>query len=239
MAAFIKSTDCFVLCKWRSIAVIIVMVCLMIGQSGCTGIFDSTKSEVRIAKKVLKEKYNEDFEIITLGGRWGTLTNDTFTVKCYPVSDPDCIFKAEIQKEGHYVFDEYVSTRVCKRLKTEIEEMMNGVQVSAYIEAVPSSNDGTDSNVSYEEFVKENKVHFGIFLVIGDSYESVSGSVETLVEKYPCLKDSGSRVLYWENVSSEKINEFDKLAKEATVFNGTMQELLGEEPTIVELQTEY
>ena len=207
--------------KWRSIAVIIVMVCLMIGQSGCTGIFDSTKSEVRIAKKVLKEKYNEDFEIITLGGRWGTLTNDTFTVKCYPVSDPDCIFKAEIQKEGHYVFDEYVSTRVCKRLKTEIEEMMNGVQVSAYIEAVPSSNDGTDSNVSYEEFVKENKVHFGIFLVIGDSYESVSGSVETLVEKYPCLKDSGSRVLYWENVSSEKINEFDKLAKEATVFNGT------------------
>ena len=225
--------------KWRSIAVIIVMVCLMIGQSGCTGIFDSTKSEVRIAKKVLKEKYNEDFEIITLGGRWGTLTNDTFTVKCYPVSDPDCIFKAEIQKEGHYVFDEYVSTRVCKRLKTEIEEMMNGVQVSAYIEAVPSSNDGTDSNVSYEEFVKENKVHFGIFLVIGDSYESVSGSVETLVEKYPCLKDSGSRVLYWENVSSEKINEFDKLSKESTVFNGTMQELLGEEPTIVELQTEY
>ena len=225
--------------KWRSIAVIIVMVCLMIGQSGCTGIFDSTKSEVRIAKKVLKEKYNEDFEIITLGGRWGTLTNDTFTVKCYPVSDPDCIFKAEIQKEGHYVYDEYVSTRVCKRLKTEIEEMMNGVQVSAYIEAVPSSNDGTDSNVSYEEFVKENKVHFGIYLVIRDSYESVSGSVETLVEKYPCLKDSGSRVLYWENVSSEKINEFDELAKEATTFNGTMQALLEHPPIIVELQTEY
>ena len=225
--------------KWRSIAVIIVMVCLMIGQSGCTGIFDSTKSEVRIAKKVLKEKYNEDFEIITLGGRWGTLTNDTFTVKCYPVSDPDCIFKAEIQKEGHYVYDEYVSTRVCKRLKTEIEEMMNGVQVSVYVHAVPSSNDGTDSNVSYEEFVKENKVHFGIYLVIGDSYESVSGSVETLVEKYPCLKDSGSRVLYWENVSSEKINEFDELAKEATTFNGTMQALLEHPPIIVELQTEY
>ena len=225
--------------KWRSIAVIIVMVCLMIGQSGCTGIFDSTKSEVRIAKKVLKEKYNEDFEIITLGGRWGTLTNDTFTVKCYPVSDTDCIFKAEIQKEGHYVYDEYVSTRVCKRLKTEIEEMMNGVQVSVYVHAVPSSNDGTDSNVSYEEFVKENKVHFGIYLVIRDSYESVSGSVETLVEKYPCLKDSGSRVLYWENVSSEKINEFDELAKEATTFNGTMQALLEHPPIIVELQTEY
>ena len=70
--------------------------CLMIGQRGCAGIFDSTKSEVRIAKKVLKEKYNEDFEIISLGGRGGTLTNDTFTIKCYPVSDPDCIFKAEI-----------------------------------------------------------------------------------------------------------------------------------------------
>ena len=66
------------------------------------GIFDSTKSEVRIAKKVLKEKYNEDFEIIALGGRGGTLTNDTFTIKCYPVSDPDCIFKAEIQKEGNF-----------------------------------------------------------------------------------------------------------------------------------------
>ena len=66
----------------RRITVIMVMVCLMIGGSGCMGIFASTKSEVRIAKKVLKEKYNEDFEI--------------FTIKCYPVSDPDCIFKAEI-----------------------------------------------------------------------------------------------------------------------------------------------
>ena len=84
------------------ITVIMVVVCLMIGGSGCMGIFASTKSEVRIAKKVLKEKYNEDFEIITLGGRGGTLTNDTFTVKCYPVSDPDYIFKTEIQKEGNF-----------------------------------------------------------------------------------------------------------------------------------------
>ena len=86
----------------RRITVIIVMVCLMIVGSGCMGIFASTKSEVRIAKKVLKEKYNEDFEIISLGGRGGTLTNDTFTVKCYPVSDPDYIFKTEIQKEGNF-----------------------------------------------------------------------------------------------------------------------------------------
>ena len=86
----------------RRIIVIMVMVCLMIGGSGCMGIFDSTKSEVRIAKKVLKGKYNEDFEIITLGGRGGTLTNDTFTIKCYPVSDPDYIFKTEIQKEGNF-----------------------------------------------------------------------------------------------------------------------------------------
>ncbi len=84
------------------ITVMMVMVCLMIGGSGCMGIFASTKSEVRIAKKVLKEKYNEDFEIISLGGRGGTLTNDTFTVKCYPVSDPDYIFKTEIQKEGNF-----------------------------------------------------------------------------------------------------------------------------------------
>ena len=86
----------------RRITVIMVMVCLMIGQSGGAGIFDSTKSEVRIAKKVLKGKYNEDFEIISLGGRGGTLTNDTFTIKCYPVSDPDYIFKTEIQKEGNF-----------------------------------------------------------------------------------------------------------------------------------------
>ena len=86
----------------RRITVIMVMVCLMIGGSGCMGIFASTKSEVRIAKKVLKEKYNEDFEIISLGGHGGTLTNDTFTVKCYPVSDPDYIFKTEIQKEGNF-----------------------------------------------------------------------------------------------------------------------------------------
>ena len=37
--------------------------------------------------KTLKSFHWED-----VGG--GTLTNDTFTIKCYPVSDPDCIFKA-------------------------------------------------------------------------------------------------------------------------------------------------
>ena len=86
----------------RRITVIMVMVCLMIGQSGCAGIFDSTKSEVRIAKKVLKEKYNEDFEIISLGGRGGTLTNDTFTIKCYPVSDPTASLKLRYKKEGNF-----------------------------------------------------------------------------------------------------------------------------------------
>ena len=48
----------------RRIIVIMVMVCLMIGQSGCAGIFDSTKSEVRIAKKVLKEnQISQDIKI--------------------------------------------------------------------------------------------------------------------------------------------------------------------------------
>ena len=42
-----------------------------------------------------------------------------------------------------------------------------------------------------------------------------------------------------ENLSTEKINEFDELAKEATTFNGTMQALLEHPPIIVELQTEY
>ena len=50
----------------RRITVIMVMVCLMIGGSGCMGIFASTKSEVRIAKKVLKEKYNH-----FTGRTWG------------------------------------------------------------------------------------------------------------------------------------------------------------------------
>lgn len=97
------------------------------------------------------------------------------------------------------------------------------------------------SEVQYYEKLEKNHSNYGHGMSYDrrDSYESVSGSVETLVEKYLCLKDSGSRVLYWENVSSEKITEFDELAKEATTFNGTMQALLEHPPIIVELQTEY
>ena len=38
----------------RRITVIMVMVCLMIGQSGGAGNIETEKNEVRIAKKVLK-----------------------------------------------------------------------------------------------------------------------------------------------------------------------------------------
>ena len=94
-----------------------------------------------------------------------------------------------------------------------------------------STVEGTDSQVSYEDFMEENNADFVIYIVTTKDYDSVEEPLKQLMEKYP---DLTGVVEYWDNVSNETLGEFKEMAKDATTLTGQMQFLLKTDGTCIE-----
>lgn len=99
---------------FKHLALISLAIISVIGVSGC---MLSKPDRADIAKKLLKEKYNEDFTVFTSGKGYGTLTNNTFTVVAAPKDNEDLKFEAEIEKEGDWMIDEYVQALLEDEIK--------------------------------------------------------------------------------------------------------------------------
>lgn len=185
----------------------------------------TTKKQIELAEKLLKEKYNEDFEVVTIGERWGTLTNNTFSVRCIPVDNPEYIFKAEIEKSGAYMFDSYVSTIICKKLQKQLVEIINNDNVSVFISSRPSIIEGSDKEISVSDFAKENDADFVIYLVTTENYEQIQGSIERFISEN---SDISGVVRYYENVSTEQLQQYKEVSKDATEFTYDMEKIFDE-----------
>ena len=94
-----------------------------------------------------------------------------------------------------------------------------------------STVEGTDSQVSYEDFMEENNADFVIYIVTTKDYDSVEEPLKQLMEKYP---DLTGVVEYWDNVSNEILGEFKEMAKDVTTLTGQMQFLLKTDGTCIE-----
>lgn len=199
---------------------ILLMVTVLLGGCGWITGESTTQKQIKIAENLLKEKYNEDFEVVTIGERWGTLTNNTFTVRCIPVDNPEYIFKAEIEKSGAYMFDSYVSTIVCKKLQKQLEGIIDNDNVSVFISSRPSFIvEDSSKDISVSDFVKENDADFVIYLVTTESYEQIRESIDKFISENP---DISGVVRYYENVSEEQLEQFKKDLKGATEFTHDM-----------------
>ena len=82
----------------------------MLGGCSCMSNYNqySTSFQIQTAKELLNNKYDEDFEVSAIGQRYGTLSNSTYKVTCYPINHPELVFMAEISKDGSYIYDEYI-----------------------------------------------------------------------------------------------------------------------------------
>lgn len=221
--------------KIVKLGVILMVMASMLGLSGCTELGSSKPKEVQLAEKMLKEKYNEEFVVYSIGGRWGTLTNSTFAVVCSPADNPDLKFKAEVEKNGAYMHDEYVSRRVStlieealvKSLKDTVNKFV--LKVSAGSKSIDSDN----SSMSIEEFLKEKPNEKFVVDVIIDknSLDGVSGktlysSLNSMLDTVPKL--SGAIEVYFvtddilqssKNYLKEHANtdsEFDDILKNSS-----------------------
>lgn len=94
-----------------------------------------------------------------------------------------------------------------------------------------STVEGTDSQVSYEDFMEENNADFVIYIVTTKDCDSVEEPLKQLMGKYP---DLTGVVEYWDNVSNEILGEFKEMAKDVTTLTGQMQFLLKTDGTCIE-----
>lgn len=223
--------------KTFKLGVIFMLLTSMLGLVGCSGKENKKPKEAKTAEKMLKEKYNEEFVTYSVGGRWGTLTNSTFTVICSPKDNSDLKFKTEIDKDGAYMLDEYVSRKVSAKVEESLTKSLKGTVESFAIKvgATNKSIDSNNSNISIEEYLKtKGDPGFAVYVVVEkDSLKGVSSDVlyntlNSMLDSIPKFK--GSMRIYF--ATKDVLNETSAYLKENANIDSNFQEILKDSKNI-------
>ncbi|SDM84981.1 hypothetical protein [Bacillus sp. OK048] len=214
---------------WSFLAII-----SLLGVSGCMSFMSNSPDRAEIAKKLLKEKYNEDFSIFTSGEGYGTLTNNTFKVVAAPEGKEELKFEAKIQKEGNWIIDEYVEALLEDEIKQtasdKIRELTDKFFIKVYVGFADTKY--TDkSMVSIEKFTKEyTKVPIVITLLLDktsvstiDAEKEYQVLQELFAEKLPI--NAALEIYYTDGETIEKSEEYFK--KNAEAYDDFHQMLKG------------
>lgn len=162
------------------------------------------------AERLLKEKYNETFEVSDYSGK--AISADYYTVTAHAKDHPDLPFHAHINADGSSMADGYVCRRVCRRLSKELLLYLNDLHGNYYIEVVSSNevSKSDDPNCTPTEFMEvepQNNFTIMIFKIDGsDSSKDIYSSVVTMLADNPNIK---GKIEFFEIPK----NEYDK-AKE-------------------------
>lgn len=117
------------------------------------------------ACRLLEEKYGEEFEVYDYLG--SDHIKNSYKITAFSREYPEILFEAEAAEDGSSLSDQYVASRVCRK----IEEQVSGniAALPGYfqikVQAVSMSIDSADADMSPEEFasLKTNN-QFGIYL---------------------------------------------------------------------------
>jgi hypothetical protein len=143
--------------KVKIAALSLLIIISLLGVSGCMSFFSKGEDREDIAKRLLKEKYHEDFSIYGSGEGYGTLTGNTFKVTASPEGNKDLLFEAKVQKEGNWMIDQYVEALLEDEIKQtasdKIRELTDNFFMKVYVGF--ADTDYTDkSKVSLADFSK-------------------------------------------------------------------------------------
>ncbi len=89
-------------------------------------IVENGVSNVEISSTIaemLKSKYNKEFCIKMIGNRYGTSTDDTVTVFCFPKNNEKLLFTATLNKEETILEDDYYLKKITFELQENIKDI--------------------------------------------------------------------------------------------------------------------
>ncbi|MEH7491352.1 DUF5037 domain-containing protein [Neobacillus niacini] len=219
--------------KVKTSALLLLVIIALLGMSGCMNfMFGPSRDE--IAKKVLKEKYNEDFSIYGSGEGFGTLTGNTFKVVASPEGNKDLMFEAKIQKEGKWMIDEYVEALLEDEIKQTASEKIRELTDDFFLKVYVGWADTgyTDKNkVSLDDvFKRDTKVPIVLTLLLDktamatiDAEKEFQVYQELFAEKLPIR--AALEIYYTDTETIQKSEEYFK--KNAETYDDFDQMLEG------------
>lgn len=215
--------------------VILMTLISMTNLMGCGSDLHSKRE--KMTKKLLMEKYKEDFVIHTIGKSFGTLTNTTFEAICSPEDDLNLKFMAEIDKDGEWISDEYVTSNVSAKIEKKLSETLNDTLTNFVIKVVADvgPTELSDPDISIKDFLQvQPEERFLIYLVINEKSieEMDNGKIyDTIVAMFDNLPNiSGKLNLYVTDAQTiEGVNTY--ITKHAVPDSG-LAELLDKATTV-------
>ena len=184
------------------------------------------------AKKLLENKYEANFEIMTY--RDQQIASNYFTVNAYNSEEPNLIFEANVGISEDFIDDSYVVRKICQRMAETMEDKVSFFveRYRIYVEATALITVLNNPEIEYtdiQEVIPGNRYRVHLFITPGSDETNITKeSLYSLFEGFDLL--SGSFNLY--NVNLETFKEietyldsqprlyysFDKLAQKDRVY---------------------
>lgn len=173
----------------------------------------SSQRDDEVAKKLLEEKYNEEFEILAIGKRYDVLENDTFEVTAAPLYDPSLKFLAKIGKNGTWIIDEYIQVLAEKEISDRVETVAKNLYQNYAIKVYVGWGESSITNkkdFSLERYKEEIPGYPIVIDIVVNEYLSPNINVEKEYEAFSNLfstelpYDMGLDIFYTTNENVEK-----------------------------------
>lgn len=108
--------------------------------------------------KSLNQKYGEEFVVVAIGGGYGTITNNTLKVECYPKNNPNKVFEAEITKDMKTVWDGYMNEIMGDKLNKEFKDLatpiFGEVTIKSHLMMPMAFPEVKDKDMSLKDYYK-------------------------------------------------------------------------------------
>ncbi len=166
----------------------------------------------QIIKDKLLLKYNEEFDVVKIGRRFGaSSSNDTVTTFCRSVNNADLLFTSVLNVDKVHFEDDYYLNLVCFELQKEIKNALEMNKIESYPRVFIIGLYELDKKLNLVEFIeKEEGTNFLIRLYIKDKVEfkKIRKAIETVKEKYPGIDMRGDIILLNADSYDEYANIF-------------------------------
>lgn len=135
----------------------VVMALSIFSLLGCSSIDQNQAEEM---ESLLQKKYDEEFVVTHIGGRWGTGTNDTVTTYVHPKKKKDVVFKAVMSKDGELIADGYIPGLISQAFNQIVESELSKEGIVSHTNTASMGADSsseTNTKISVEKYVKTYK----------------------------------------------------------------------------------
>ncbi|CEE03259.1 MULTISPECIES: hypothetical protein [Bacillaceae] len=192
----------------RKVGVILIIMSILL-LMGCRYLDKYTAERI---EKALTEKYGGTFEVLALGNRYGTMTNDYVQADVKAV-DSDVVFSAKMSPKGEILADNYAGTLVSKQL----EEMLNskleseGITVKSFMTGFGNVDAGEiEIGTSLDDYIAKHKPDFfGGYIVVKESPNNTGAALtKALQDTVHAVQNIEIRINVWV-IPKEN---FDKIA---------------------------